>query len=258
MSIDKMKSGIRRIRILEQLEHEGHVTTRSLSKTFNVSEVTIRNDLLLFEKRGLLHRTRGGALRDQKVSIDQNLSDKSKKHLIQKQKVAQKARDFINDGDTIILDSGTTTQEIAKRFADVSDLTVITNGVNVAAEIARNRNVRLIMPGGMLRHNSLSQVGSLAENSLRQYNCDKLFLGVDGIDSSYGISTPDLEEAHLNQMMIEIAHEVIVVTDSSKFLKRCFAFIAPVSRISTLITDKNIPKSEYIKLQNLGVRIILV
>ncbi len=256
--INKINTLKRRAKILDELEHEGHVTTHSLSKIFKVSEVTIRNDLLHFEKKGLLHRTRGGALRDQRVSFDHNLREKSKKHLIEKQKIAKKAREFINDGDTIILDSGTTTQEIAKRFGDVSNLTVLTNGVNVAAEIARNQNVRLIMPGGILRENSLSLVGSLAEKSIRQYNCDKLFLGVDGIDTSYGISTPNFEEAHLNLVMIGIAKEVIVVTDSSKFLKRCFAFIAPVSRISILITDKNIPESEYKRLQNLGVRIILV
>jgi DeoR family transcriptional regulator of aga operon len=255
---EKVNTATRRARILDKLEQDGHVTTDSLSKLFMVSEVTIRNDLIHFENKGLLHRTRGGALLDQRVSIDRDLREKSRKHLIEKQKIAKKARELINDGDTIILDSGTTTQEIAKRFADVTDLTIITNGLNVAAEIARNRNVRLIMPGGILRENSLSQVGNLAENTLRQYNCDKLFLGVDGIDTSYGISTPNIEEAHLNLVMIEIAQELIVVTDSSKFFKKCFAFIAPVSRISTLITDKNIPESEYTKLKNLGVRIILV
>jgi DeoR family transcriptional regulator of aga operon len=255
---DKINSGKRRTKILEELEHEGHVTTHSLSKIFNVSEVTIRNDLLLFEKKGLLHRTRGGALRDQKVNIDHNLKDKSKKHLIEKQKIAKKAREFISDGDTIILDSGTTTQEIAKRFADVSDLTIITNGLNVAAEIARNKNIRLIMPGGILRQNSLSLVGSVSENCMRQYNCDKLFLGVDGIDSSYGISTPNFEEAHLNSVMIDVVKEVIVVTDSSKFLKRSFAYIAPVSCISTLITDRNIPQNELKAMQNLGIEVVLV
>ncbi len=254
----RIDSRKRRVKILEQLEHEGHVNTHALSKLFNVSEVTIRNDLLLFEKEGLLHRTRGGALRDQRVSLDHTLGEKSKVHLLEKQKIAKKAREFINPGDTIILDSGTTTQEIAKRFGDVTDLIVITNGLNVAAEIARNQNVRLIMPGGILRKNSLSLVGSLAEKSIQQYNCDKLFLGVDGIDSSYGISTPNFEEAHLNSVMIEIVKEVIVVTDSSKFLKRSFAYIAPISKISRLITDQNIPKSEYNALLNMNVEIILV
>ena len=256
--MNKISTLMRRAKILDQLEEAGHVTTGSLSKLFQVSEVTIRNDLLHFENKGFLHRTRGGALRDQRVSIDRDLKEKARKHLSEKQKIAKKARELIKNGDTIILDSGTTTQEVAKRFADVSDLTVITNGLNVAAEIARNPNVRLIMPGGILRDNSLSQVGSIAEQTIRQYNCDKLFLGVDGIDTSYGISTPNFEEAHLNAVMIEIAQEVIVVTDSSKFFKKCFALIAPVSQISTLITDKNIPESEYKKLQNLGVRVILV
>jgi DeoR family transcriptional regulator of aga operon len=225
---------------------------------FEVSEVTIRNDLLLFEKKGLLHRTRGGALRDQRVNIDHNLQDKFKRHLVEKQRIAKKAREHINDGDTIILDSGTTTQEIAKRFADVSDLTIITNGLNVAAEIARNKNIRLIMPGGILRQNSLSLVGSLSEKSMRQYNCDKLFLGVDGIDSSYGISTPNFEEAQLNAVMIDIVKEVIVVTDSSKFLKRSFAHIAPITSINTLITDNNIPQNELLAMRNLGINVELV
>jgi len=256
--INKINTVTRRAKILDQLEHEGHVTTHALSNIFKVSEVTIRNDLLLFEKKGLLHRTRGGALKDQRVNIDHDLKEKSRKYLAEKQRIAKKAREFINDGDTIILDSGTTTQEIAKRFADVSDLTIITNGVNVAAEIARNRNVKLIMPGGILRQNSLSLVGGLAETSLRNYNCDKLFLGVDGIDTAYGISTPNLEEAQLNQVMIDIAKEVFIVTDSSKFLKRSFAYIAPASKITSVITDKNIPHSEHMALINLGIDVVLV
>ena len=104
----------------------------------------------------------------------------------------------------------------------------------------------------------MSLVGGLAESSLRNYNCDKLFLGVDGIETSYGISTPNLEEAQLNQVMIDIAKEVIIVTDSSKFLKRSFAYIAPVSKITSVITDRNIPQSEHNALINLGIDVVLV
>ncbi len=248
----------RRASILEELQVRGHVSTSSLSQMFNVSEVTIRNDLMYFEKRGMLFRTSGGAIQNQRVSIDSDLREKSKLHLTEKRRIAKKARTLIQDGDTIILDSGSTTQEIAKNLGDANDLTVITNAINVLAELGNFRNIRVIVPGGLLRNKSLSFVGSMAEKFLREYNCDKVFMGVDGIVSDYGISTPNIEEAHLNNVMIEISRELIVVTDSSKFLRKSFAFIAPVSRISTLITDSKIPESEYSSISNQGVEIIIL
>jgi DeoR family transcriptional regulator of aga operon len=248
----------RREKILEELYRQGHVLTNSLSEKYRVSEVTIRNDLIYFEKKGMLFRTRGGAIQNQRVSIDSDLREKSRRHLSDKQKIAKKARQLIEDGDTIILDSGTTTQEIAKNLGDVNDLTVITNAINVAAELGNYRHIKVIMLGGILRKNSLSFVGCMAEEALRKYYCDKVFMGVDGIFSEYGITTPNIEEAHLNVIMIEISRELIVVTDSSKFLKKSFAFISPVSRINTLITDSNIPDTEYSSIANMGVNILTI
>ncbi len=248
----------RRSRILELLEKEGRVFVKNLSDLFNVSEVTIRNDLDLLEKKNLLLRTHGGALKIKRVGIDYHLSVKSKRHAAEKRAIGKKAAELINDGETIILDSGTTTEEIAKNLGRFNDLTVITNSLNVASQLIEFKNIRVIIPGGYLRRNSLSLIGSTAEESIKRYYCDKVFIGVDGIDSQHGISTPNVEEAHLNNIMINISREVIVVTDSSKFKQRSFAKIAPINKINTIITDKNIPEDEKTNIENLGIKLILV
>ncbi len=255
---NKDVTSYRRAKIIDLIEQEGIVKVTSLSKKFGVSEVTIRNDLVQLEKKNILIRAHGGAMKYQRVGIDFELDIKSQKHLEEKQKIGKKAAQLIKDGDTIILDSGTTTLQIAKNLSHLNDLTVITNSLNIAGQLVNQTNVNVIMPGGMLRRKSLSLIGSVAENSIKNYYCDKVFLGVDGIDTDYGISTPHSEEAHLNNIMINISREVIVVTDSSKFSKKSFAFIAPLSKIDTIITDNNISKNEKLNLEQSEINLLVV
>jgi DeoR family transcriptional regulator of aga operon len=255
---DDQSTVSRRADIIKELHEFGQVNVSALSQRNRVSKVTIRNDLAQLEKKGLLIRTRGGALMQERVSIDFAISEKQRRHLREKQLIGKKAAELIHDGETIILDSGSTTMEIARNLADRKDLSVITNALNIAEILAGYTALRVIIPGGFLRHNSLSLVGAPAEESLREYRCDKLFLGVDGIDSEYGISTPNIEEAHLNRLMIDVVNEVIVVTDSSKFLKRSFAFIDTLANVDTIITDRGIPESEYQSLKKIGKNVILV
>ena len=248
----------RRTKIIEKLESTGQVKVLELSNEFSVSDVTIRNDLAQLEEKGLLIRSRGGAMRPQRVGIDYKLYEKSKRNLKEKQAIGKKAVELVNEGDTIIIDSGSTAMEVAKNLSKFNNITVITNALNIASQLASYDKIKVIMLGGMLRHNSLSLTGPIAENSLKNYYCDKLIIGVDGIDSQYGISTPNIEEAQLNRLMIEISKEVIIVTDSSKFLRRSFAFIAPMTDVSTVITDSNIPKEELQRLENLGIKTLVV
>jgi DeoR family transcriptional regulator of aga operon len=248
----------RRSQILLQLSEVGRISVSRLSEQFQVSEVTIRNDLARLEQKGLLIKTRGGAIRNERVGIDPELTEKQRQHYEEKKLIGKKVIEFISDGDTIILDSGTTTIEIAKNLEVFSDLTVITNGVNIAGYLSKLKNIKVIMPGGFLRHSSLSLVGVYAEQNLRNFFCDKLFLGVDGIECKYGLFTPNLEEAHINRVMIDISKEVFVVTDSSKFLRRSFAFIAPVEKIHTLVTDSGIPEEEKNLLKEMGKKVVVV
>lgn len=247
----------RRVKILEVLNSEGQVSVSELSKKFDVSEVTIRNDLSHLEGKELLIKTRGGGLKAQRVGIDQHLNDKAKINSKEKQTIGKKAAELINENDTIIIDSGTTTIEIAKNINRIKNLTVITNALNIASQLIRDET-KVILLGGILRTSSLSLIGPIAESSIKNFYCDKCFLGVDGIDSQSGIYTPNLEEAHLNRLMIGVSKEVIIVTDSSKFKRKSFAHIAPMTKVNIIITDSKIPEDELKNLQTLGVKVILV
>ena len=248
----------RRAKIIEELQENGKVHVSGLSKKCGVSEVTIRNDLLHLEQKGMLIRTRGGALRQESVSSDFALSEKRRRNFREKQLIGKRAAELVHDGETIIFDSGTTTMEVARNLSGNSDLTILTNALNIAAILTGNPSCRVIMLGGLLRVKSLSLVGTQAEENLRNYSCDKLYLGVDGIESGYGMTTPNIEEAHLNRIMIDVVNEVILVTDSSKFQRRSFAFISSIEKVQTIVTDKGIPEEEHKILTDMGIKVLLV
>jgi DeoR family transcriptional regulator of aga operon len=248
----------RRMLIMKELDLKGQVNVISLSQALGVSEVTIRNDLSRLEQKNLLVRARGGAMKADRVAVDFNLSDKKKLHYKEKLLIGKAASTLIENGDTIILDSGTTTMEIIRHLSAFESLTVITNALNLVNTLAEQEKINIIVPGGFLRRNSLSLVGTTAEESFKNYFCDKLFLAVDGFNTTHGLSTPNVEEAHLNRVMISIAKQVIVVMDSSKFHKRSFAFIAPLSAVDIVITDSGIPAEDQKKLENAGVKVMIV
>jgi DeoR family transcriptional regulator of aga operon len=247
------------MKIMQKLSVNDQVFVNELSKEFGVSEVTIRNDLEQLEGKKLLIRARGGAMSTtQVVSFDMQLGEKHKLHMPEKVRIGKAAAKLIKESDTLIVDSGTTTLEIIRNIdPSLTNVTVITNAMNIANQLVSTPNVNLIIPGGALRKNSLSLIGPLAEKSFRNFFVDKVFLGVDGFDTMNGISTPNIEEASLNQIMIEVAREVIVVADSSKFLRKSLAFICKLDRIDTVITDSGISDEDKKRLEDAGIKIIL-
>jgi DeoR family transcriptional regulator of aga operon len=248
----------RRKSILHQINEAGQVLVHELSKEFDVSEVTIRNDLKQLEKKNMLIRARGGAIKSTGgVGIDYRLSEKDKLNSEEKARIGKKSAQLINEHDTIIIDSGTTTMEVAKNLGHLNDITVICNALNIISQIIQLKNMNLIIPGGHLRKNSLSLVGPLAEKNLQNLYVDKVFIGVDGFDTRHGIYTPNIEEAYFNEIMIKISKEVIVVCDSSKFLRRSLAFICGIDKIHTVITDSGIPDEDRKRLEDAGVRVII-
>lgn len=248
----------RRSIILRKIDADGQVSVIDLSKELDVSEVTIRNDLNKLEEKKMLVRTRGGAFKMDRVALDYNISEKIVLNIEEKKRIGIAAAKLIEEGDTIILDSGSTTTEIIKHLSDFAGLTIITNALNVAMALADMKNINLIVPGGILRRNSLSLIGTTAEDNFRNYYCDKLFLAVDGFHITHGLSTPNVEESHLNRIMIENSKKVIVVADSSKFKRRSFAVIAPVSKVDIVITDTGIPSIDQQELENFGIKVIAV
>lgn len=248
----------RRKQIMDLLHKNGQVYVQKLSKQFKVSEVTIRNDLEQLEQKKLLIRARGGAINfDGFVGNDQMIAEKNKIHYQEKALIGRKASTLINEGDTIIVDSGTTTAEIIKNLADFQKLSIITNALNIVDLAAAFPNVNIIIPGGYLRHNAMSLVGPLAERNLKNIFVDKLFLSADGLDTKIGVFTPNIDEAHINQIMIEVAKEVILVTDSSKFNRKSLAFICPMNKIHTVVTDKGIASEDKQRLLDSGIKLVI-
>lgn len=249
----------RRKKIIQMLATKDQVFVDELSKEFDVSEVTIRNDLKQLEAKKLLIRARGGAMSINKtVSFDQQLDEKHKINMNEKNRIGKAAAQLINSSDTVIIDSGTTTLEIVKNLPPaLNQITIITNALNIAQHLLSRPNINLIIPGGVMRQNSFSLIGPLAEKNFRNFFVDKVFLGVDGFDTLTGVSTPNMEEAFLNQIMIEVAKEVIVVTDSSKFMRKSLAFICKLDRINTVVTDHGINEIDLKRLTDANIKVII-
>lgn len=236
-----MKSTVdRRDKIIHKIQSEGSVRVDELSEEFDVSTVTIRNDLDFFEEKGLIHRTYGGALLRNNVYNDPSLEEKQKINIDKKRRIGEYAAGLVNDGDSIILDSGTTTREIALRLKDKKNVVLMTNAINTAVELAGVSEIQLMLTGGVLRDKSYSLVGPEAERTMKNYYFDKLFLGVDGMDFEHGLTTFNPQEAQLNRLMVERSNRVIAVTDSSKFGRHSFSYICDLSPIGTVITDNEI------------------
>ena len=234
----------RRRAILDQLTHQGRVLVTELARQFETSQVTIRKDLEILHAHGLVHRTHGGALPSRDGALeDPTLREKEKLHHQEKLRIAESAVEKVKEGQVLILDSGTTTTAIARALRNFQNLTIITNAVNIAAELAGTA-VEVILTGGTLRKNSFSLVGPIAEETLRRLSADLLFLGVDGFDVHFGLSTPNLLEAKVNRVMVEIAKKTVAVCDSSKFGRRSLSLIAPPSALQEVITDRGVPKSD--------------
>lgn len=248
----------RRDEIIRLIQENGKVRVEELSATFKVSSVTIRNDLSYLEKKGVIDRVYGGALARVAVAYDSALTEKAKLHMDEKRRIGAKAAEMICDGDSIVLDSGTTTLEIAKRIKDRRDLTIMTNAVNIATELAGSPQLSVMLTGGRLRENSFSLLGPQAEAVLKEFYFDKLFLGVDGFDLEFGLTTPNQLEAHLNAVMLTISKEVIVVTDSSKFGRRGLCRIGGPENLNRIITDTGISQEYRDSFRDTGIEVILV
>jgi DeoR family transcriptional regulator of aga operon len=248
----------RRRAILDILNREGRLLVSELARKFKTSQVTIRKDLDVLHGQGLVHRSHGGALPAREGALeDPTLREKEKLHRKEKLRIAEAATAMVKEGQVVILDSGTTTTAIARALRNFRKLTIVTNAVNIAAELA-GTEVEVILTGGTLRKNSFSLVGPMAEETLRHLNADILFLGVDGIDVHYGLSTPNLLEAKVNRMMVEGAKRTVAVCDSSKFGRRSLSHIVQLSAIQGVITDRGIPKTDLKALKKARIDMTVV
>lgn len=249
----------RRRKILELIDDQERVTVGELVEHFGISAVTIRGDLDALAESGALVRSHGGAVKRLNPLQDYPINFKETLHHAEKVRIGSAVIPMIRAEQRIILDSGTTTAEIARqiKLQKFGSLTVITNALNIAMELANLPNISVIMLGGILRQMSYSFVGPHAEQTLRDLNADHVFLGVDGLDPEFGLSTPDLLEAKLNELMIRVSREVTVVADSSKFRRRSLSVISKINAVQRVVTDDKAPADVVAALRARNIEVIL-
>lgn len=248
----------RRQHILSLIQRNGRVLVDELSQTLNLSKITIRKDLDYLEAKNLLLRTHGGALPTSAGAMtDPTLQEKTGLHHEEKVRIAVAAADMVVEDQCIVLDSGSTTLEIARVLTRFKRLTVITNSLNIASELSCTTAFEVILLGGFLRPNSLSLVGPITEDQLREFHADLLFLGVDGFDRQVGLTTPNVLESRVNRAMIKASDRVITVCDSTKFNRRSHSLIAEVRAVQHVITDADLPSEEADAIREMGIGLTL-
>ncbi|KHJ39045.1 MULTISPECIES: DeoR/GlpR family DNA-binding transcription regulator [Pedobacter] len=244
--------------ILNKLQKEEYIAVVDLCKELDVSPVTIRKDLKLLEEKNLLFKTHGGATLQNPYTIDRPVNEKEKIQSLEKVKIASTAAGMIQENDALIIASGTTVLALARAIPANMHLTVVTAALNVALELTRHQNIEVLQLGGLLRKSSSSVTGSYAETILKDFFCNKLFLGVDGIDLEFGLTTTSSMEAQLNREMIKVAQKTIVLADSTKFGKRGFGKICPIDEIDHIITDSGISASTLQAIESMGIHVTVV
>jgi DeoR family transcriptional regulator of aga operon len=252
-------SHARHTRLLDLLAEKGSLDVEEAALALDVSAATIRRDLDHLARQQLLRRTRGGAVAAE-VAYDLPLRYKAARGAGEKQRIAAAAAALVVPGRVIGLNGGTTTSEVARELAarsgEGAELTIVTNAVNIAAELTVRPWIKTVMTGGVARSRSYELIGPLAAATLAGLALDDLFLGVNGLDAAFGASAAHEGEAEINRMMVERADRVIVVADSSKLGLRAFARICPLESISLVVTDDAAEPARLAELEEAGISII--
>lgn len=239
------------------MQHES-IPVSNLSLLLDVSAVTIRKDLTELESAKKLYRTHGKAVLINPYINNRSVLEKEKLARSEKDMIGRKAATLVSQDDSIIIASGSTVLAFAQCIKPIHRLTVISASLKVSELLGDDDNIQVMQLGGVMRHSSLSVVGKYAESALGEFCCSKLFMGVDGIDLDFGLTTTDMREADLNRAMMRTAQKTIVLADSSKFRRRGFSKIANIADVDTIITDSKIPPTVARTIEDLGVELIIV
>lgn len=263
-----MLASKRQQEIIKLLQKDGHVTTAGLTDSLRVSPVTIRRDLKALEDRGVLRRSYGGAtlVRDDArafgalgtLAPERTYLEKAQIEHEAKARIGRAGAELVRDGETILLEAGTTVAAMLPGLREKRGLTVVTNALNVAWELTNRRSARVVYLGGQIRSESYAAVGRLTEVALEEITVQRLFLGADGISVEAGVTTPSPEEARLNRHMMERASEAIVLADYTKFGKVALARIGAVNEFTAIITDARLGREHAKALRDVNVDLIVV
>lgn len=248
----------RRQAILDLLDKRGKVRVTDLSRMFELSEVTIRNDLSELEATGRLERVHGGAVSTNKSYFNMSFHERITRYETEKQNIAKAAAAMINPNDTLMINSGTTTFFIAQELKTLKSLTVVTNSVVIAHELTPIPGFNVILLGGNFNPQYQFTYGEDALSQLRRYKTDKLILSADGVDSQLGLTTHHYQEADVSRAMLDRVNQSIVVADFTKIGRENFAHIAGIDRVDRLITNTSADPEELERIAGHGVEISVV
>jgi DeoR/GlpR family transcriptional regulator of sugar metabolism len=253
-----MLAAERKFRILEYVRQHRVATIAALAREFNVHEATVRRDLTEIEQEGLVKRTHGGVTIEQWTHNEASFNERTGHQLEQKVRIGKLAASMVQDGDHIIIDSGTTTLHIARNLTHRSNVTVVTNDMNVAAELRDAPGVKVILTGGELYLSSYMLNGMFTDHVLGSLHVQKAFIGIPAIHPKYGLMHPEAQLVPTKQNMIKAAHEIIVVADDSKIGKLSLHTVAPIEQMNTLITGKDAPEFDIKQFKDSGVDVQMV
>lgn len=248
----------RRKKILEILNEQGRCRVANLAKQLAVSEVTIRMDLDVLEKQGLLFRTHGGAILNPKTGYERAYQDEELSFPEEKRRIGWRASQLVSDGDTVILDVGTTVMEVARQLVRYKDLTVVTNALNVATWLENYAQITVIVTGGTLRATQHSLVNPYADLVLERVHADIAYIGANGIDVRYGVTNVNIPEAEMKNRFLKASRRQILVADSSKIGNVARAKVGDLDDFDLLITDDQADPEQVRLIQEAGLPVELV
>jgi len=256
MSDNKLKIDIRRAKILELLRKEGQVQVSGLSQELSATVVTIRNDLDALEQDGYLQRIRGGAIQTVKNFYLHDSLLRKQQNIEIRKNVAASAAALVSDGETLLINAGSTAYFTAIELKQYKNLNIVTNSLSIAVEFSMHPSFRVILLGGEINAQYAFTYGYDAQEQLKKYKADKVILSMDGICLESGLWTNQAEETMLINCMMERARETIIVADSSKYGHESFSHVAPISKVQRWVTDSNLDAKVLKEFEQLGIDVI--
>lgn len=255
---NRMLVGERRRHILQVIQSEGQAFVHHLSDSLTISRATIGKDLNYLQNQGLVERTHGGALRMRsEPTVDAARQEENRQSYAEDLRIAEAAAGFVEEGQSVILDSGSTAFMLARALRRFRDLTVVTNALDTARELM-GTEFDVVLTGGRLRKDCFSLAGPLAEDLVDEIHADIFFLDADGFDVQTGPSKSNLLEARVNRQMVQSSSRTIVVCPSTKFLRGSLACVVSLSAVQQIITDRGLPPpiAQILRAQNVNVMLV--
>ncbi|MEA4882339.1 MAG: DeoR/GlpR family DNA-binding transcription regulator [Clostridia bacterium] len=246
----------RRSRIMQLISEHGSAAVADLSETMNVSTMTIRRDIAYLASQGRVIKAHGGAVSARESTASEpGYEIKARVNVEEKRRIGLTAAGMVEDGETIVLDSGSTTFQIAALLRSKRDLTVVTNDLVIATSLSKTPSISVLLIGGSIRPGIFSTVGPYAEEMLRQLSVDKVFLGADAVDAAKGVMNSNPEEVPIKRLMMRAGHRVILAVDHSKFERIGLSFVCGVADLDMILTDKGIGDETLVGLRDTGVEV---